>query len=190
MQIDLTPGSGNVIRFPVERRAAPTLDTLRDVAPDVRGVLLAADTYGLEQPPHALRDAVDARTAEHILDTVPARPGAERRRALDAMLARVIDAALQAVRAWHDGSRAAFTARQRRDMAERSGSGLAEHLQERAAALSVQAAVLVVEAHMRCEEAEGVGRAVGFARRGETWGPVNRAEQDEWLIAMGARRQV
>ena len=33
----------NVLRFPIERRARPTLDLLREIAPDVREVLNIAD---------------------------------------------------------------------------------------------------------------------------------------------------
>ena len=37
--------------------------------------------------------------------------------------------------------------------------------------LTLRAAELLLEAHARCQEAEGAARAVGFARRGEPWVP-------------------
>ena len=71
MHIEPLPGQDNVVRFPVERRARPTLELLREIAPDVREVSLVADTFGLEEPPHGLRHEVDARTAEYVAGQVP-----------------------------------------------------------------------------------------------------------------------
>ena len=49
-------------------------------------------------------------------------------------------------------------------------------------------AALLIGAHARVEEAEGVARAVGLARRGESWTPRDfRAEQDA-LFAPPVRR--
>jgi hypothetical protein len=39
---------GNVIRFPVELRAKPSIDLLIDVAPDSREVELIAEAFGFE----------------------------------------------------------------------------------------------------------------------------------------------
>ena len=36
MRIELTPGMTNVVRFPIERRAKPSMDLVRDIAPDSR----------------------------------------------------------------------------------------------------------------------------------------------------------
>ncbi len=38
MRVEVLPGMTNVVRFPVERRARPTLELLREIAPDVRVV--------------------------------------------------------------------------------------------------------------------------------------------------------
>ena len=72
MRIELLPGETNVLRFPVEQRARPTLELLRDLAPDVREVLAVAEAYGLDMPVNDLRDRVDLSTAEHIANQVPA----------------------------------------------------------------------------------------------------------------------
>ena len=61
----------NVLRFPIERRASPTLDLLREIAPDVREVLNIAEAFGMEPPAHGLREQVDAATAKHIASQVP-----------------------------------------------------------------------------------------------------------------------
>ena len=66
MRVELLPGLTNVIRFPLERRARPTLDLLREIAPDAREVGSAIEAFGLQDPTVGLRDAVDANTADHI----------------------------------------------------------------------------------------------------------------------------
>ena len=47
MRIDLLPGTENVLRFPVERRACPTLALLREIAPDMREVWAIAEGTSL-----------------------------------------------------------------------------------------------------------------------------------------------
>ena len=96
MRIELLPGLTNVIRFPVERRAPPTLDLLRGIAPDPREVGCAIEAFGLDDPTVGLRDAVDASTAEHILNQVPGEPGQVRLAALDALLSPLLAQAVTA----------------------------------------------------------------------------------------------
>jgi hypothetical protein len=55
-----------------------------------------------------------------------------------------------------------------------------------AEAAAEQMAVLVLQAHARAEEAEGVARAVAFARRGDPWFSRDQAAETDALIAMGA----
>ena len=66
--------------------------------------------------------------------------------------------------------------------------------QQNADALLQQAAELLILAHRRCQEAHGVDRAVGMARRDETWAPDSTESATEWLITAGkadrARRVV
>lgn len=96
MRIELLAGMMNVVRFPTERRARPTLDLLRAIAPDVREVLNLADAFGIEAPVHDLRDRVDAETAEHIVNQVPAQ-GLAREAMLRELEAPVIEAPWQPV---------------------------------------------------------------------------------------------
>lgn len=183
MHIELLPGLGNVIRFPVERRARPTLDVLREIAPDLREVLLVADSFGLEEPVHGLRHAVDARTAEHVADEAPLEPGEARRAMLEGLLAPVVAAAIEACRASHDASLATVAMQERLLAAKTAGSRWAGPLGERADALTLRSAELLLAAHARCEEAEGVARAVHCALRGETWTPHDPRELGDWLAS-------
>ncbi|MGD0108527.1 MAG: hypothetical protein ABSC06_31475 [Rhodopila sp.] len=70
MRIEMLPGMTNVVRFPVERRARPTLELLRDIAPDAREVLSIAEAFDLDIPGPDLRARVDQETAEHIVNTI------------------------------------------------------------------------------------------------------------------------
>ncbi len=92
MRIELVTGTTNVMRFPVERRARPTLDLLREIEPDVREVLQVAESFQLPLPGAELRDAIDEEVAEHILNHVRPEPGEARLAALDAILEPVVRA--------------------------------------------------------------------------------------------------
>ena len=69
--------------------------------------------------------------------------------------------------------------------ARQVGHFQSEALEERAAALDRCAAERLLVAHMRTEEAEGVARAVGFARSGEAWQPRDVRREAEELFHFG-----
>ncbi len=193
MNIELLPGLTNVVRFPIELRAAPSMDVLYEIEPDSREVSLIAESYMLEMPEPDLFDQVDQETALYIaLHVLPLAP-AEQKTALATLLDSVV---MLAVAACRDADR--VSKRLVRAEAEllyaKTEDGYATGLLEADAnALSQQAAELLILAHRRCVEAHGVNRAVGKARRGETWAPNNLVENTEWLIAAGetdrARRE-
>ena len=183
MHIELLPGLDNVIRFPVERRARPTLALLRGMAPDSREVSLVALGFGLEEPGHDLRDTVDRQTAEYILNEVPPEPDASRSTMLQGMLDGAVTEAVEACRVSHDAS-LAMVAMQRRALDAQTGGNLwANQLGERADAQSLRSAELLVAAHTRCLEAEGVARAVECAMRGEPWTPYDPRDISDWLVS-------
>ena len=57
---------GNVIRFPVELRAKPSIDLLIDVAPDLREVELIAEAFGFDAPDPEGRAKADRAMADRI----------------------------------------------------------------------------------------------------------------------------
>jgi hypothetical protein len=123
----------------------------------------------------AQRDRADAATAEYILIHLagPART----LDALDALLDPVVARAVAACQAAHDLAAAATDAQRLHLSAQTAGDARIGKLQERAEALTLKSAELLM-AHARVEEAEGVARAVGGARCGEAWTPRNlRAEE-------------
>lgn len=183
MHIEMLPGTTNVVRFPVERRARPTLGLLREIAPDLREVLSIAEAFGLETPAPDLRDQVDAATAEYILNQFGGvgrfgGVGGPPAGALAALLDPVVARAITLCRAAHD---AAAEAQQAPRNARPAG-------QERAEALTLRMVSLFIEALVAAEEAEGVARAVGLARWGEPWTPRDLRADEAALFGEAACR--
>jgi len=135
MRIEVILGTPNVLRFPIERRARPTLALLREIAPDVREVQNIAEAFGMEPPAHGVREQVDAATAEHIADQVPTS-GPGRAAMLTGLLDPVIAAAVAACRASHDAWLEAVEAQQALLRAQSGELFWIEPLRERGVAKS------------------------------------------------------
>ena len=188
MKIDTIPRTSNVLRFPVERRARPTLGLLCEIAPDVREVLVTAADFRLEPPPPDLREQADASTGEYVVDQFAGLGVTDLAVALQGLLDPVVAKAVDACRAAYDLGFAASTARQAVMRAQAEGGYWLDPLRERAEALSLQAAEALLHAHLRAEEAFGVARAVDLARRGLSWAPRDRRAEAEGLFAPGGAR--
>ena len=66
MTYEVLDGTTNVVRFPIEERARPSIELMRDIRPDVRVLLANAETFGFEAPSPVLRSLADRETACHI----------------------------------------------------------------------------------------------------------------------------
>jgi hypothetical protein len=106
VKIELMAGTTNVVRFPVERRARPTMGLLREA-------LNIAESFGLSMPEHDARPTADAAMADHIANYVRPEPGLERKASLEALLKSVIGRAVAACRTAHDAALAATEGQQR-----------------------------------------------------------------------------
>ena len=169
------------VRFPVERRARPTLELLRELAPGVREVLAMADALGVEAPDPRLRDEADAEMAEWIVNQVPpARP--ERAAMLASCREEALARAISACRAVHDASLHLTDARLTLVRAQTEGGYWITPLRERVETLTEQIGLLLLTAHARAEEAEGIVRAVDLARSGQPWTPFDVRAATDWLI--------
>jgi len=104
------------------------------------------------------------------------------------MLEPIIAEAIASCRAAHDAWLELAAAEEALVRARQARHFPSEALEERAAALARRAAEHLLVAHMRSEEAEGVARAVGFARSGEAWRPrdVRREAEELFRFAPGA----
>ncbi len=186
MRIELLTGTTNVMRFPVERRARPTLDLLREIEPDVREVLQVAESFQLPLPGAELRDAVDEEVAEHILNHVRPEPGEARQAELDAILAPIVAKAVQACREAHDAA-----------LVGHGGAGAGGAGAERGRLLAAAAHRAGGQPDHgggpppgRGARARGGGRrararAVELAKRGETWTVRSTEANTSWLIEAG-----
>jgi hypothetical protein len=186
MSVELLFGMTNVLRFPVERRARPTLELLRGMAPDVREVMNIAEAFGMERPVPDLRERADIATAEHIANQIP-EGGAKREALLGEVLEPIIARAIASCGEARDAWLEAAAAEEALVRARSPGNFPSEPLEERAAVLARCAAERLLIAHMRSEEAEGVARAVRFARGGEAWRPrdVRREAEEVFGFAAG-----
>ena len=170
MWVERLAGTTNVLRFPTERRARPTLDLMRSLAPDGHDVMAIAIAVGLDLASMDVRSTADAETAEHIDGTSTSGHKATEE-ALDGLLRPVVAAAIAA--SWSARDLALETATAQRTLARalETGEGWLAPLRQRAEALRLSAARLSIAAYALAEHAEGVARAVDCARRGEAWRP-------------------
>lgn len=87
---------GNVIRFPVEARAKPSIGLLTEVAPDSREVGLIVEAFGFDDPDWNARDNAGRAMAERIATMALPTDPQERRTILNALLQPVVDQAVAA----------------------------------------------------------------------------------------------
>ena len=182
MNIELLPGLTNVLRFPLEQRIAPSMALIFEIQPDCREVERVGEAFHLALPPFDLHHRVDAETARYIAEQVLPLTPAERKTALDALLRPVVASAVEACRHADDVGQQATKAHERLLAAQLRGGSWLDLLEEQADALTQQAAELLIVAHQRCQEARGVSRAVGFARRGEPWVPFTVQAATEAML--------
>ena len=175
----------NVVRFPVELRLVPSITVIAELEPDAREVFLAGDLLGLELPPAELRDRVDEETARYIAEQILPLTPAEQRGALDGLLRPVLAAAVEACRRLALASERSGEAARKVEQVQAEGVHWIEPLEGVAYDLQREATELMIEAHGRCQEAHGVARAVGMARRGEAWTPYDPAATSAWLAETG-----
>ncbi len=185
LAITFMPVPSVVVRFPVELRAGPSMDLIREIEPDAREVVLVAECFGLEAPLVDLCDRVDAETARFIAEQVLPLSRGERGRALRELLHPVVAAAVEACGMADRMSKRSAAAAADLLYAQASGGDWVAALEECSNARMMDAASLLMVAHCRCQEAHGVSRAVGMAHRGEAWEPHGALEASAWLARAG-----
>jgi hypothetical protein len=187
MRIEM-PGAANVVRFPLESRVEPSVELLCAIAPDSREVDLVAEAFDLGRL-SGVRHEADREMAEYILNNVVPEPGARRRAELDALLRPVVARAVDWCRQAHRAVELARAANEKLVRAQAEGGYWTEPLEESAAAKTNEAARLLIEAHIACEEAQGAARAVSIAKIGEPWEPFDIKKEAELLFFGEDRRK-
>jgi hypothetical protein len=173
---------GNVIRFPVEFRAKPSIDLLIDVAPDSREVELIAEAFGLDAPDTEGRAKADRAMAERIAAMDLPVDRQERRAALDENLKPLIDRAVAACAEARQASLQSDANNEKFAKAQMEGGYWLAPLKAVADYWAVEAARLQIVAHEAAQTAHGAGRAIEFAKRGEAWRPSNAEDDMNALI--------
>jgi hypothetical protein len=173
MHIELAPGVTNVVRFPLERRAKPSLDLLREIAPDPREVGFVIEAFGFDDRVDFTRDTADQEMADYIANNIRPEPGAQRRAALDELLRPLVEHAVTACRQAHEATMAGVAAQRLVVKAQTEGGYWMSPLEERATDRSNYAARMLVDAYVAWQTAEGAARAIGLAKRGEEWRPFD-----------------
>src|SRR5271166_1034304 len=173
----------NVIRFPVELRAKPSIDLLIEVAPDSREVELIAEAFAFEPPDPDGRGKADRAMAETIgKRDLPADPK-ERRAALNAMLKPLVDRAVAACGEARQTALRSDEAGEKLASAQIEGGYWLAPLEDAANHWAVESARLLLVAHEAAQAAHGAGRAIEFAKRGDPWRPSSIEEDVDALIA-------
>ena len=174
---------GNVIRFPVELRAKPSIDLLIDVAPDLREVELIAEAFGLDGPDPEGRAKADRAMAERIAAMDLPVDQEERRAALNAILKPLVDRAVTGCAQARQAALRSDADNEKFAQAQIDGGYWLAPLREAADYWAVEAARLQIVAHEAAQTAHGAGRAIEFAKRGEAWRPSNAQDDMNALIA-------
>jgi hypothetical protein len=174
---------GNVIRFPVELRAKPSIGLLIDVAPDSREVELIAEAFGFDAPDPEARTEADHAMAEAIAKTdLPADPKA-RRAVLNAMLKPLVERAVAACAEARQAALRSDEAGAKLANAQMEGGYWLAPLEAAVDHLAFESARLQLVAHAAAQAAHGAGRAIECAKRGEPWRPSNVEEDFAAIIA-------
>jgi hypothetical protein len=174
---------GNVIRFPVELRAKPSIDLLIDVAPDSREVELLAEAFGFDAVDPEVQAKADRVMAERIAAMDLPVDREERRAALNEILKPLVDRAVAACAQARQASLRSDADNETFAKAQIEGGYWLAPLKEIADYWAVEAARLQIVAHEAAQTAHGAGRAIELAKRGETWRPSSAEDDMNALIA-------
>ena len=175
--------NGDVIRFPVELRAKPSIDLLIDVAPDSREVGLIAEAFGFDAPDPEGRAKADRAMAERIAAMDLPVDRQERWAVLNAILTPFVDRAVAACAQARQASLRSDADNEKFAKAQMEGGYWLAPLKEAADYWAVEAARLQIVAHEAAQTAHGAGRAIELAKRSEAWRPSNAEEDMNALIA-------
>ena len=194
MEIDHLPGTSGVVRFPVERRAKPTLLLAEELAP--RSDLAAAmsdERAGDEGRPDTLAAVVDAFTT--LAETLEFSMGVEAALAhLRAMNAVQVERACTLGWAYQDAEAAAEQAQLKLRNAKAAGfDGLLDGLDEQVRRTRSEWTFRALAARAAADAARGAREALDCFERGEPWRRMTGEEGGLLLIemkeALDARRR-
>ena len=170
MEIDHLPGTGSVVRFPVERRAKPTLLLAEELAPgsDLADAMADERASG-EGRPDTLAQAVEAFTT--LAETLEFSMGVDAALAhLRAMNAVQVERACTLGWAYRDAEAAAEQAELKLKNAKAAGfNGLLDGLDEQIRRTRSKWTACALAARAATDAAWGAKEALDCHERGEPW---------------------
>ena len=181
MRTTLMAGA-NVVRFPAELRAKPSLGLLYEIAPDVREVGLVAEAFGMEEPAAEIRDDADRQMSYAIKSRQWPQLAAERDAALDALLKPLVERAIGACREAEKAARRSDDAAEKLVNAQTEGGYWLDPLEQASTLRATEAAALVLEAYVAFQQTSGAARAIRLAKSGEEWRPFDLETEAEQLF--------
>ncbi len=194
MDIDYLPGTGGVVRFPVERRARPTLLLAEELAPrEDLAAAMADEIAGDEGRPDTLAEAAEAftRLAEALAFSMGVDAAVAHLRAMNAMQ---VERACTLGWAYRDAEAAAEQARLRWRTAKAAGrDGLLDGLDEQVCRTRSEWTARALAARAATDAARGAKEALDCFERGEPWRCLTGGEGGMSLVemkeALDARRR-
>jgi hypothetical protein len=174
--------AANVVRFPIEARAKPTIETMLDLAPDCRMIPVMVEAFDLEEFDPDFRHSVDKETADRLSAMNLPTSLEARFEILEPISQKAITEAIATCAAAQRAADAAYEARlvALESPLPEDVNGKALHL--RADRFLRASAIATLEAHRLCEAASGQARAINFFAAGEEWYPFDPKEAGEWLL--------
>jgi len=189
MEIDLLPGTDGVVRFPVERRARPTLVLAEELAPrsDLADAMADERANG-EGRPNTLVQAVDAFTM--LAQALGFSMGGEASLAhLRAMNEVQVGRACTLGWAYRDAEAAAEAAELKLRNAKAAGfDGLVDGLHEQVRRCRSVWTACALAARAAADAARGAQEALDCHESGETW--RRRTGSENGLLLLGLKNKL
>jgi hypothetical protein len=164
MRLELTIGDSHLVRFPVERRLAPSLDLLRKIAPEQDHIAYLIESFKLDVSVSGIRDEAMQGMMAHIAECDWSGAQNEKDTELNDIQADFVARATKACHQADAANNLASAALTLSVKADAKGDHMASVLQAQADSLMTKAARRLVQAHMRIEEANGVADAIDHAK--------------------------
>ena len=167
MRIQFMRGDVRLIRFPIERRLAPSEEMLHDICPDPREICQLVEAFQLEPLELGIQDRAGNEMASYLVQFSDGDPrrGAALAALKDELLREAVAVCADAAQA----SDLAGEAAQKLHDASMAGGSYLRVFQERATRLTLAGAKAIVRAHIAVERALGALRAIRLTAEGKDW---------------------
>ena len=180
MRIQFMTGDVRLIRFPIERRLAPSEEMLHDICPDPREICQLVEAFQLEPLELGIQDRAGKEMASYLVQFSDGDP--RRGAALAALKGELLREAVAVCADAAQASDLAGEAAQKLHDASMAGGSYLRVFKERATALTFAGAKAMVRAHIAVERALGALRAIRLTAEGKDWTEASANDVMEELM--------